>query len=355
MIQKWLAAIAVVLGALGTQAEAQQQDLRVMTVSRPPFSMQIGDLETGFSLDLFALIAEDLNWSYTVDRVDKFGDMLAEVRDGKADAAIANISITAVREEVMDFSQPIFESGLQIMIQSDARQNASLMRLVFSRELLGAVVIAFGLLFGGGMLMWWFERRAQPYFDRPAKEAVFPAFWWALNLVVNGGFEERVPRTTMGRIFGVFLVISSLFLVSIFVARITAVMTVEAIQSSIDSIGDLQGKEVATIDGSTSATFLQTRGIPYLGYDGLDGLTKAFEDGSIDAVVFDAPVLAYYVLNSKGRAQMTGPVFQSENYGIALTQGSALAEPINQSLLRLRENGDYERIYRKWFGVRPGN
>jgi len=36
----------------------------------------------------------------------------------------------------------------------------------------------------------------------PAKKAAFLAFWWALNFVVDGGFQERVPRSVFGRLFG---------------------------------------------------------------------------------------------------------------------------------------------------------
>ena len=41
------------------------------------------------------------------------------------------------------------------------------------------------------------------------------------------------------------MVISSLFVVSLFVARITAVMTVDALNGSVNSVSDLYGKRVA--------------------------------------------------------------------------------------------------------------
>ncbi|KJZ18947.1 transporter substrate-binding domain-containing protein [Loktanella sp. S4079] len=326
------------------------QDLRITTVTREPFSMnQRGD-ETGFSLDLWAEVAEDLNWTYEIVRVDSFGDMLSAVSSGEADAAVANISITSSREAILDFSQPIFESGLQIMTPSDG-QGVSMWNALLSLDLLLAIAAAFAILFGGGMLMWHFERRYQSYFDLTAREAMFPAFWWALNLVVNGGFEERQPRSPMGRVFGVFMVISSLFVVSIFVARITAVLTVDAIQSQVSNIGDLYGKSIGTVESSTAADFLDRRDLNFVGYANLEELIAAFEDEDIDAVVFDAPILAYYAANDgKGQARVVGNLFVPENYGIALQSGSQLAEPINQSLLRLRENGTYDSIHRKWFG-----
>ena len=109
---------------------------------------------------------------------------------------------------------------------------------------------------------------------------------------MNGGFEERVPRTAIGRVFGVMLVLSSLFIVSIFVAKITAVMTVEAISGSVTSVNDLYGKRTGTIEGSHSGElFCNGADIDYRGFENLDDLLAAFEVGDIRVVVFDAPVL----------------------------------------------------------------
>ncbi|MCA0042037.1 transporter substrate-binding domain-containing protein [Celeribacter litoreus] len=328
------------------------QELTISTVTRVPFSMERDGEQTGFSMDLWKALADDLGWDYRIDRVDNFSDMLNAVETNSSDAAVANISITASRELVMDFSQPIFEAGLQIMAPADGG-SISIWSAIMSKDLLIAIAAAFAILFGGGMLMWHFERRHQPYFDLSAREAMFPSFWWALNLVVNGGFEERQPRSPLGRLFGVFLVISSLFVVSIFVAKITAVLTVDAIQSNVTGLNDLYGKSIGTVQTSTAADFLRRREFDFSGYANPTELIEAFERRDIDAVVFDAPILAYYVNNEgRGDARLVGKIFVPENYGILLPSGSALAEPINQSLLKLRENGTYDTIYRKWFGAR---
>ena len=329
---------------------SRAQDLRVATITRPPFSMVENGKDSGFTLDLWKAVAADLGRDYTIIRTEEFSNMLDMVKTGKADLAAANISITAKREKVMDFSQPIFESGLQIMVPAKSGRGLGVLGAVFSPQLLAAVALALGLLFLAGMLMWFLERKRQPYFDMPARKAAFPAFWWALNLVVNGGFEERPPVSPLGRIYGVFLVIASLFIVSIFVANVTAVMTVDAISNTINSVNDLYGKKVGTIEGSTASAYLENRDLRFRSFSKLETMLGAFENGELEAVVFDAPVLAYYANNSQG-ANMTGAVFRRENYGFALPSGSVLAEPINQSLLRLREDGTYDKLYRKWFGA----
>lgn len=338
---------------LGLAGSASAQNLTIATVTRPPFSMPDGDGNSGFSLELWGLVAEDLGQPYTVVRVDVFGDMLNMVETSRVDAAVANISITSSREIVMDFSQPIFESGLQIMVHRGASTGGSMLGILFSRNVLTMLAASIAVLFGAGMLMWLFERKSQEYFRRSAKDAAFPAFWWALNLVVNGGFEERQPTTFAGRIFGVILVISSLFVVSLFVANVTATLTINAIRSNVNSINDLYGKQVGTLAGSTASIFMEARNMNYRGFSDLGDMLVAFENDELDAILFDSPILAFYV-NTRGKeAELTGAVFNRENYGFAFPAGSKLTEPVNRSLLRIREDGTYQRLYRKWFGNNP--
>lgn len=309
------------------------------------------DKHTGFSIELWEQLASELGLTTTFVRKDSFSAMLDAVMNGEADGAIANISVTAARETNMDFTRPIFESGLQIMIPYQDR-GASVFSALFTLDILYAVIIAIVMLFGGGMLMWVFERRSSEYFRRPVKEAAFPAFWWALNLVVNGGFEERMPQSRAGRGFAVLLVVASLFTVSVFVAKITAAMTVDALQNNINTLSDLDGKRVATIGNSTASLFLDSRDIAYIAIPDLETIYAGFERGEFDAVIFDKPILAYYATNRGAQsARLVGRVFQPENYGIALPTGSPLREQLDQSLLKLRESGTYDRLRVKWFGT----
>ena len=343
-----VAALLMVLFAGLVHAQGNQ--LRFATVERPPFSsLHDGEFQ-GFSIELMEEIAASMGASVQFEQSQTFGDMLHKVETAQIDGAIANISITRSREALMDFSQPMFRSGLQILVPGQ-RAQPNIWTSALSWELAGAVLIAFGILFGGGMLMWVFERAKQPYFDRPAREAMFPSFWWALNLVVNGGFEERMPRSFLGRIFGVFLVISSLFVVSVFVAHITATTTVKAISGSVSTIADLDGQRVGTTTASTSSDFLTGLGISHLTYSALDDLFSTFERGELDAIVFDGPLLAYYANHrGAGLSELLPHVYRPENYGIALPAESALREPINVALLQLHESGRYDEIYRRWFG-----
>ncbi|WP_424941559.1 transporter substrate-binding domain-containing protein [Aliiroseovarius sp. S253] len=329
---------------------AQTSDLEFVTVERPPFAISGEGEPTGFAIDLMTAIAAEMGQTVSFEVTESFPEMLGRVENIAADGAIANISITRDREARMDFSQPIYHGGLRIMVPRE-QGGVSIWSTLLSLDLALAILAAFALLLGGGMLMWVFERDKQPYFEGTARQAMFPAFWWALNLVVNGGFEERMPRSLFGRLFGTFLVISSLFVVSVFVAHITASLTVSAISGSIHSVSDLDGKRVGTTEGSTAATFLEERSMVYSGYDSLDALLGDFEQGELDAVIFDGPILAHYAQNEGAQyGEVLDSVFRPESYGIALPTGSPLREDINVALLRLIETGVYSDLSVKWFG-----
>lgn len=346
-----LRACFVWLGLLiAAPVAAQDAPLSFATVERPPFAMIEDGITTGFSIELMKMIAMGLGREVTFEFYDNFSTMLSAVEEGQHDGAVANISITADRERIFDFTQPIFEGGVGVLLREDAGGNVILNALL-TRDFLVVLLSALGLLFGSGMLMWFFERRSQPYFDRSRKDVPFLAFWWALNTVVNGGFEERVPVTVPGRIFSVILVISSLFVVSIFVATISSTMTVEALQNNVDSINDLEGSRIATIDGSTSAAFMDTRELAYLGFNSPADMFGALEEGRIDAIVFDAPILSYYASSGQGpETRLLPRIYRPENYGIVLPAGSDLGEQINLVLLGLRENGTYDDMAKTWFG-----
>lgn len=345
--------LAVSWAVLQGQPASAAESLRVAVVERKPFVVRNSDQLSGFSIELWQAVAGKLDRDFEFVPFDSFAAMLNSVRDEKADLAIANISITAARETEMDFAQPIFDAGLQILVPGEGSgQLAGFVGAILNWRMLFLVLAAIVVVFVVGNLMWFFERNKSPYFQRSYREGMWPSFWWAMHALISGGFEEHVPRSIPGRVLGTTLLLSTLFLVSAFVATLTSAMTVSELKSGINSVQDLYGKRVGTTAGSTAAQFLKARGInDATESDDINALFEALKKKELDAVVHDAPILAYYA-NTEGRGsvKLAGNIFQPQKYGIALPQGSTLTEPINRALLQLREDGTYEAIYTKWFG-----
>ncbi|MFD2923022.1 glutamine ABC transporter substrate-binding protein [Halobacillus naozhouensis] len=127
--------------------------------------------------------------------------------------------------------------------------------------------------------------------------------------------------------------------------------------TSIKSLEDLEGKTIATRLGSTSAAFIKEniKGATPNEYQQMSQVYLAVENGSADAVLYDAPNVAYYVkTEGSDKLKMVGELYKAEQYGIAISKGQEdLVKAINDALATLKENGTYDEIYKKWFGEAP--
>ena len=87
-----------------------------------PFEFENDNGEmVGIDLDLLKAIAEDQGFDYELQVVG-FNAAVMAMETGAADAVIAGMSITPEREELYDFSDPYFESGVgcAVLSTSDA-------------------------------------------------------------------------------------------------------------------------------------------------------------------------------------------------------------------------------------------
>ena len=134
------------------------------------------------------------------------------------------------------------------------------------------------------------------------------------------------------------------------------ILAVRAEEEGISSEDDLAGKKVGTRSGSTSETYLKDNH-PEADVVSFPGIVEAYMDleaGRVDAVLYDVPNVKYYVSQDSATDLKTaGGVLQGEQYGIAFPEDSPLVDKVNAALKTLRENGEYDRIYTKWFGAAP--
>jgi polar amino acid transport system substrate-binding protein len=144
----------------------------------------------------------------------------------------------------------------------------------------------------------------------------------------------------------------SVVFVSYFTATITSNLTIQSLKGDINGPEDLPGRKVGTTTGSTAATYLKSQGVEPIEFSKIEESFVALNNHQLDAVVFDAPVLLYYAANKgANKVRMAGPLLKKESYGILFPRGSALRKPVNEALLKLRENGTYDALYAKWFAT----
>ncbi|MCS4502842.1 Glutamine-binding periplasmic protein [wastewater metagenome] len=242
--------MALTLGLAGT-ATAQDDNPTLRAVTDPsfvPFEMQDRDTGkmVGFDMDILAEVAKRAGFDYELETMD-FQGIIPALQTGNKDIAIAGITITEEREQVVDFSDPYYDSGLRLLVNAD--------------------------------------------------------------------------------------------------------------DDSIKTVDDLAGKSVGTKTGSTSHNYLRKK----LGdkadiepYPGSADMYQALLGGAVDAVFYDAPNVGYFAqTKGEGRVKTVGPLYEGQQYGLALVDGSKWVGPVNKALASMHEDGTYDRIYEKWFGKAP--
>jgi polar amino acid transport system substrate-binding protein len=355
---RWLAAglsLTVILCVSTVLAQTGAQEVRVVTRVLPPLVVDQQGQLSGFSIDLWNKIAEGLQLKTSYQIAPDVRALLEEVRSGKAEVGISAISITAAREKEFDFSQPMLNAGLQIMVRGKGQGAGSnplsdLLGLLFSKAILVWLGIALLLILVPAHLVWLLERRhkdgiipTENYFP-----GIFYAMFWAAGTLATQG--EQMPRQWLARVIAVLWMFTGVVFVAFYTAQLAATLTVQQIQGGINGPDDLQGRRVATTSGSTAAAFLREINAQVLEVSRIDEAYQTLLKGDADAVVFDAPVLLYYAANDgKGRVHMVGSLFRKEDYGIVFQPKSLLRRQVNNALLVLREDGTYQQLYDRWF------
>lgn len=338
--------------ATDTPQPVSAKQLRVYTKPLEPFVMGTGDQLRGFSVELWAEVARRLNLPFRWIEKQKVNEILDAVKSGDGDVAIAGISMTPEREAQLDFTHPYFNAGLQIMTRAGADVSFdSVFRLIMNPALLQILFVGLLIMLVMAHIIWLVERKTHPDMPSDYLPGIWEAIWWALGTLANAEYAGTNSRVVWRRLLAIFWIVLGVVLIAQFTASVTSLLTVQQLQGTINGVSDLPGKAIATVPNTTAARYLAANSMPFTGVEKIEDAYRLLEQGKVDAVVYDSPVLLYHALTTgKGRAQVVGRVFQQEQYGIALPTGSELREPINETLLEIQEDGTYDALYTKWFG-----
>ena len=335
-------------------AQPKEQKLRVATRLIKPFVYEQGGQLTGFSVELWQVIAKQMSVQSEFIVKPTVKELLDAVKSKDAALGIAAISITADREVDFDFSQPMFDAGLQILTLVPGSRGAligAIFTNLFSVAVLPYVLGVTMILVLMAHFVWWFEQRNPTGMltHRTYFPGIFETCWWAASTLATQA--DQMPRAALARVFAVIWMFMSVVFIAYFTAAVTSSLTVQQLRGDINGPEDLPGKRVASIQGSTSAEYLRQRNVDVTEFAKVEEAYHALEQNQVDAVVYDTPVLLYYAAHEgKGKVQTAGPIFRKENYGIVFPSNSPNRKPVNEVLLKLKENGVYDQLYKKWFG-----
>jgi len=121
-------AAAITLGLGSTTAFAQTPTVNVATdPSFVPFEMldpETGEM-IGFDMDIINEVADRAGFDVNLTTME-FSGIIPAVQTGSQEIAIAGTTITEERAQVVDFSDPYYDSGLQIIVRADNEEVSSI-------------------------------------------------------------------------------------------------------------------------------------------------------------------------------------------------------------------------------------
>ncbi|XP_061316791.1 glutamate receptor ionotropic, kainate 3-like [Pezoporus flaviventris] len=239
------------------------RSLIVTTVLEEPFVMFRksdtalfgNDRFEGYCIDLLKELAIILGFTYEIRLVEdgKYGaqdekgqwnGMIKELIDHKADLAVAPLTITHVREKAIDFSKPFMTLGVSILYRKPNGTNPSVFS--FLNPLSPDIWMCILLAYLGVSCVLFVIARFSPYewYDahpcNPGSDIVennftlLNSFWFGMGALMQQG-SELMPKALSTRIIGGIWWFFTLIIISSYTANLAAFLTVERMESPIDS------------------------------------------------------------------------------------------------------------------------
>ncbi|XP_038221120.1 ionotropic receptor 25a [Zerene cesonia] len=410
----------------GVELEPLRNFFRIGTYPAVPWTLQKLDPETGqpmyteegepvyygYCVDLIEKIAEAMGFDYEIitPKVGDFGKRLSngtwdgvvgDLMTGETDMAIAALTMTAEREEVIDFVAPYFEqTGILIVIRKPIRKTSLFKFMTVLRTEVWLSIVAALLLTG---FMIWLLEKYSPYSARnnpdaypyPCREFTLKeSFWFALTSFTPQGGGEA-PKALSGRTLVAAYWLFVVLMLATFTANLAAFLTVERMQTPVSSLEQLARQSrinYTVVEGSTVHQYFinmkfaedtlyrvwkeitlnatsdqaQYRVWDYpireqYGHillainasgpvpDALTGFQQVNEHTEADfAFIHDSAEVKYEITRNCNLTEV-GEVFAEQPYAIAVQQGSRLQEDLSRTLLDLQKERFLEQLASKYW------
>uniref|UniRef100_A0A452S6F8 Glutamate receptor n=1 Tax=Ursus americanus TaxID=9643 RepID=A0A452S6F8_URSAM len=383
----------------GDNSSVQNRTYIVTTILEDPYVMlkknanqfEGNDRYEGYCVELAAEIAKHVGYSYRLEIVSdgKYGardpdtkawnGMVGELVYGVTDVAVAPLTITLVREEVIDFSKPFMSLGISIMIKKPQKSKPGVfsfldplayeiwMCIVFAY--IGVSVVLF-LVSRFSPYEWHSEEfeegRDQTTSDQSNEFGIFNSLWFSLGAFMQQGCDIS-PRSLSGRIVGGVWWFFTLIIISSYTANLAAFLTVERMVSPIESAEDLAKQtEIAygTLEAGSTKEFFRRSKIAvfekmwtYMKSAEPSVFVRTTEEGMIRvrkskgkyAYLLESTMNEYIEQRKPCDTMKVGGNLDSKGYGIATPKGSALRGPVNLAVLKLSEQGVLDKLKSKWW------
>ncbi|CAF4802028.1 unnamed protein product [Pieris macdunnoughi] len=422
----------------------QNKTLIVTTILSSPYCMRKEASEKltgnaqfeGYAIDLIHEISKVLGFNYTFklapdgrygsyNRESKEWDgMIRELLEQRADLAIADLTITYDREQVVDFTMPFMNLGISVLYRKPIKQPPNLFSFLSPLSLdvwiymatayLGVSVLLFILarftpyewhqsrtadgekmenIFSLANCLWFaigslmqqscdFLPKFSPYeWDNPRNCVDEPpvlenqftllnSLWFTIGSLMQQG-SDIAPKAVSTRMVAGMWWFFTLIMISSYTANLAAFLTVERMDSPIESAEDLAKqtkiKYGALKGGSTAAFFRDSNFSTYqrmwsfmesarpsvFTTSNREGEERVMRGKGAYAYLMESTTIEYVVERNCDLTQVGG-MLDSKGYGIAMPPNSPYRTAISGAVLKLQEEGKLHILKTKWWKEKRG-
>ncbi|NXQ10676.1 GLRK protein, partial [Peucedramus taeniatus] len=243
--------------------------LTVTTILEDPYVMVRGAELEGYCMDLLAALAGMLRFQYRVRVVGdgqygaaaasgNWSGMVGEILRREADIAVAPLTVTSAREEVVSFTTPFLQTGIGILLRKDtASQDMSFFHFLspFSKETWTALLFAYLLTC---FCLFLVARLSPCEWNEPKNEenhfTFLNSLWFGAGALALQGATPR-PQALSVRVIAVVWWLFTLALLAAYIANFTALLSSGSEQLPIQTFEDLvkqRNLEFGTLEGSST-------------------------------------------------------------------------------------------------------
>ncbi|XP_045449891.1 glutamate receptor ionotropic, kainate 2 [Melitaea cinxia] len=378
----------------------QNKTLIVTTILSAPYCMRKEASEKltgnaqfeGYAIDLIHEISKILGFNYTFklapdgrygsyNRETKEWDgMIRELLEQRADVAIADLTITYDREQVVDFTMPFMNLGISVLYRKPIKQPPNLFSFLSPLSLDVWIYMATAYL--GVSVLLFILARFSPYeWDNPRncldeppvmenQFTLLNSLWFTIGSLMQQG-SDIAPKAVSTRMVAGMWWFFTLIMISSYTANLAAFLTVERMDSPIESAEDLAKqtkiKYGALKGGSTAAFFRDSNFSTYqrmwsfmesarptvFTSSNKEGEERVMRGKGAYAYLMESTTIEYVVERNCELTQVGG-MLDSKGYGIAMPPNSPYRTAISGAVLKLQEEGKLHILKTKWWKEKRG-
>uniref|UniRef100_M4FI32 Glutamate receptor n=2 Tax=Brassica campestris TaxID=3711 RepID=M4FI32_BRACM len=325
---------------------------------------------TGYAIDIFEAALKKLPYSvipqyYGYESPENnYNHLVQQLYEGKWDAVVGDITITANRSLYVDFTLPYSESGVSMVVplRDNKNKNAWVFLQPWSLDLWVTTGCFFVVI---GFVVWLFEHRVNTDFRGPPHHQIGTSFWFSFS-TLNFAHREKVV-SNLARFVVVVWCFVVLVLTQSYTANLTSFLTVQRLQPSATSVEDLirNGESVGYQHGTFVRDFLrnlnfsETQLKSFASAEECDDLlSKGTGKGGIAAAFDEVAYLKDIVSHNCSKYAMVEPSFKTvgfepsfktAGFGFAFPKNSPMTKDVSIAILNVTQGTEMRRIENKWF------